>query len=36
MVMDEEPGKVLYHLVKDVRPIAVQAGDAAPEDAVVR
>ena len=28
----EEPGKLLVHLVNDVRPIAVQAGDAAPVD----
>jgi pimeloyl-ACP methyl ester carboxylesterase len=27
----EEPGKMLLHLVNDVRPIAVEAGDAAPE-----
>jgi pimeloyl-ACP methyl ester carboxylesterase len=30
LVMEEEPGKVLYALVKDVRPIAVEAGDGAP------
>lgn len=28
----EEPGKLLVHLVNDVRPIAEQAGDAAPVD----
>ena len=28
----EEPGKVLVHLVEDVRPIAQAAGDAAPVD----
>ena len=28
----EEPGKMLVHLVGDVRPIAVEAGDAAPVD----
>jgi pimeloyl-ACP methyl ester carboxylesterase len=28
----EEPGKVLVHLVNDVRPIAEQAGDAAAVD----
>ena len=28
----EEPGKMLVHLVDDVRPIAVEAGDAAPVD----
>jgi len=27
----EEPGKMLVHLVQDVRPIAVEAGDSAPE-----
>jgi len=26
----EEPGKMLVHLVRDVRPIAEEAGDAAP------
>lgn len=31
MMYVEEPGKVLVHLVQDVRPIAVRAGDAAPE-----
>ena len=36
MVMDEEPGKFLNHLVNDVRPIAVNAGDAAPADEVLR
>ncbi|MEP6503651.1 MAG: alpha/beta hydrolase [Betaproteobacteria bacterium] len=29
----EEPGKVLVHLVNDIRPIAQRAGDAAPVDA---
>jgi pimeloyl-ACP methyl ester carboxylesterase len=28
----EEPGKVLVHLVRDIRPIAERAGDAAPVD----
>lgn len=28
----EQPGKVLLHLVQDVRPIAAAAGDAAPPD----
>ncbi|HYD46626.1 MAG TPA: alpha/beta hydrolase, partial [Phenylobacterium sp.] len=28
----EQPGKALMHLVQDIRPIAVAAGDAAPED----
>ncbi len=32
----EEPGKVLVHLVNDVRPIAARAGDAAPVDGLVR
>jgi pimeloyl-ACP methyl ester carboxylesterase len=31
MMYEEEPGKVLVHLVQDARPIAVKAGDAAPE-----
>ena len=30
--MLEEPGRFLYHLVSDVRPIAVRVGDAPPED----
>ena len=32
MVMQEQPGRFLVHLVDDARPFAVQAGDAAPED----
>jgi len=32
MMHIEQPGKVLLHLVQDVRPIAARAGDAAPED----
>ncbi|BDU20786.1 alpha/beta hydrolase [Dyella sp. GSA-30] len=32
MVMQEQPGRFLVHLVNDARPFAVQAGDAAPED----
>jgi pimeloyl-ACP methyl ester carboxylesterase len=32
LVADEQPGKFLVHLVTDVRPIAVKAGDAAPAD----
>ncbi len=32
LVTDEQPGKFLVHLVTDVRPIAVKAGDAAPDD----
>ena len=31
MPMQEEPGRFLYHLITDVRPIAVRAGDASPE-----
>jgi proline iminopeptidase len=31
--MLEEPGRFLLHLVTDVRPIAVHAGDAAPDEA---
>ena len=29
----EQPGKFIVHLIQDVRPIAVRAGDAAPPDA---
>jgi pimeloyl-ACP methyl ester carboxylesterase len=36
MVPQEEPGRFLYHLVTDLRPLAVAAGDAAPEDDVLR
>lgn len=32
MVMQEQPGRFLVHLVNDARPFAVQAGDAAPEE----
>jgi len=28
MVMQEEPGRFLYHLITDLRPIAVKSGDA--------
>jgi pimeloyl-ACP methyl ester carboxylesterase len=35
MVMQEQPGRFLMHLVNDVRPIAVQANDAAPDDVVI-
>ncbi len=31
MIYGEEPGRVLVHLVEDIRPYAVRAGDAAPE-----
>jgi proline iminopeptidase len=33
MAMQEQAGRFLYHLVTDVRPIAVKAGDSAPVDA---
>jgi pimeloyl-ACP methyl ester carboxylesterase len=33
MVMQEEPGRFLYHLITDVRPLAVKVGDAAPDGA---
>jgi proline iminopeptidase len=32
MMQQEQPGTLLLHLVRDVRPLAVRAGDAAPED----
>ena len=35
MVMQEEPGRFLYYLVKDIRPLAVAAGDSAPENEVL-
>jgi pimeloyl-ACP methyl ester carboxylesterase len=35
MMMQEEPGRFLMHLVEDARPFAVAAGDAAPGDVVV-
>jgi pimeloyl-ACP methyl ester carboxylesterase len=31
MPMQEEPGRFLYHLITDVRPIAARAGDVSPE-----
>jgi len=34
MVMQEQPGRFLKHLVDDARPYAVKAGDAAPEEVV--
>jgi proline iminopeptidase len=34
MVMEEEPGRFLFHLITDVRPIAAEAGDVAPDEAV--
>jgi len=36
MVMQEQPGRFLQHLVNDVRPIAVKAGDAAPDESIER
>ena len=36
MVMQEQPGRFLQHLVNDVRPIAVKSGDAAPDEPVER
>jgi pimeloyl-ACP methyl ester carboxylesterase len=35
MMMHEEPGRFLMHLVNDARPIAVAAGDAAPDETVL-
>lgn len=32
LVPEEEPGRFLHHLVTDVRPLAVQEGDAPPTD----
>jgi pimeloyl-ACP methyl ester carboxylesterase len=34
MVMQEQPGRFLMHLVDDARPYAVKAGDAAPDEVV--
>jgi pimeloyl-ACP methyl ester carboxylesterase len=34
MVMQEQPGRFLMHLVNDARPYAVKAGDAAPDETV--
>ena len=31
MMYEEEPGRVLLHLVEDARPLAARAGDAAPD-----
>ena len=36
MIMQEEPGRFLQHLVDDVRPLAVRAGDTAPSDRIER
>jgi pimeloyl-ACP methyl ester carboxylesterase len=35
MVPQEEPGRFLYHLIVDLRPLAAQAGDVAPDETVV-
>ena len=32
MMMQEQPGLFLMHLVNDVRPLAVRAGDVPPEE----
>jgi hypothetical protein len=32
MVMDEQPGRFLMHLVTDALPLAQKAGDAAPAE----
>jgi pimeloyl-ACP methyl ester carboxylesterase len=34
MVMQEQPGRFLKHLIDDARPYAVKAGDAAPDEIV--
>ncbi len=36
MVMQEEPGRFLFHLVADVRPLAASSGDIAPDNEVAR
>ncbi|MGA7157916.1 MAG: alpha/beta hydrolase [Acidobacteriaceae bacterium] len=36
MVMQEEPGRFLYYMVRDLRPLAVAAGDATPDNEVLR
>jgi pimeloyl-ACP methyl ester carboxylesterase len=36
MVMQEQPGRFLQHLVDDVRPLAARTGDAAPDEVIVR
>lgn len=36
MMMQEQPGLFLMHLVNDVRPLAVRAGDAPPEERKAR
>ncbi len=34
IVPQEQPGRFLYHLITDVRPLAVRAGDSAPDEIV--
>jgi len=34
MIMQEQPGRFLTHLVNDARPYAVKAGDAAPDEII--
>jgi pimeloyl-ACP methyl ester carboxylesterase len=36
MIMQEDPGRFLLHLVEDVRPLAAKAGDVAPDEQVER
>jgi pimeloyl-ACP methyl ester carboxylesterase len=36
LIPEEEPGRFFYHLVADVRPLAVEAGDAPPADLIVK
>ena len=36
MIMQEEPGRFLQDMVRDVRPLAVKAGDSAPDEVVER
>jgi len=35
MVMQEQPGRFVQHLINDARPFAVKAGDAAPDEVVL-
>jgi alpha-beta hydrolase superfamily lysophospholipase len=35
MMFQQQPGRFLNHLLTDVRPFAVRAGDTAPEEEVV-
>ncbi len=36
MIMQEQPGRFLQHLIDDVRPLAVRTGDAAPDEIMER